>query len=56
MARKKKVDVPTYDYVEGEEKLTMFGWCLTDQHSGCIVEFPGHRCSCECHGGESSGD
>lgn len=43
----KTVDAPTY--VAGEEKLVMFGWCLTGHHSGCILKFPGHICACECH-------
>lgn len=30
-------------------KLTKFGWCITNHHTVCILEFPGHRCSCECH-------
>jgi hypothetical protein len=33
----------------GGKKSVMFGWCMTDYHEGCILEFPGHRCSCECH-------
>ena len=47
--RKTKVsDVPIV--VEGEYKYAIFGWCGAGQHDGCRVEFPGHRCSCECHG------
>jgi hypothetical protein len=45
--KRKTIDVPIV--VEGEEKLTMFGWCSTGHHEGCRVEFPGNRCSCECH-------
>jgi hypothetical protein len=45
--KRKTVDVPIV--VEGEEKLTVFGWCSTGHHGGCRVEFPGNRCSCECH-------
>ena len=47
------VDAPTV-YNAGEEKLVMFGWCSTRHHDGCRVEFPGHRCSCECHNVEGS--
>lgn len=47
--KRKTVDAPIV--VEGEERLTVFGWCSTGHHEGCRVEFPGHRCSCECHGG-----
>ncbi len=49
MPKRKVVNAPTV--VEGEEKLTMFGWCSTGHHDGCRVEFPGHRCSCKCHNG-----
>ncbi len=35
--------------IKGEEKPSKFGWCLTGHHEGCIVRFPGYRCSCECH-------
>jgi hypothetical protein len=46
--RSKSVDVPIY--AVGEEKLVMFGWCSTKQHKDCVIEFTGHKCSCECHG------
>jgi hypothetical protein len=46
---KKNVDAPIY--VAGEEKLVMFGWCSTKQHKDCVIEFTGHKCSCDCHGG-----
>jgi hypothetical protein len=44
----KAVDAPIV-YVEGEESLSIFGWCSTEQHGECRIEFPGHKCSCECH-------
>ena len=44
------VDAPIV-YKEGEESWTVFGWCSTGHHEGCRVEFPGHKCSCDCHGG-----
>lgn len=47
MSKRKPVDAPIV--VEGEEKYTMFGWCSTGHHGGCAVEFPGHKCLCECH-------
>lgn len=53
MPKKKKVDAPIFEYEVGEEKLTMFGWCSTGHHEGCRVEFPGHKCSCDCHGGSN---
>jgi hypothetical protein len=34
-----------------DRKSVMFGWCMTEYHEGCILEFTGHRCSCECHEG-----
>lgn len=34
---------------EAAEKLVMFGWCMDGHDEECIKEFPGHRCSCECH-------
>jgi hypothetical protein len=37
------------DY-SGSDSNSMFGWCSTGQHQLCIIEFTGHRCSCECHG------
>lgn len=46
-SKPKIVDAPI---VEGEEKAVKFGWCSTGHHDICIVEFPGHRCKCECHG------
>lgn len=33
----------------GEEKWVRFGWCSDGHHQGCRVEFPGHKCNCECH-------
>jgi hypothetical protein len=54
MAKRKKVDAPIVEYKDGEEKLTIFGWCLTGHHKGCIVRFPGHKCPCECHRGKKS--
>jgi len=48
MAKRKTVDAPIV--IEGEEKYTMFGWCSTGHHKGCVVEFPGNKCACECHG------
>jgi hypothetical protein len=33
----------------GGKKSVMFGWCLTEYHEICIVEFPRHRCACKCH-------
>jgi len=44
----KTVDAPIV-VAPGEEKLVKFGWCSTGQCKDCRVEFPGHRCSCECH-------
>lgn len=54
--KRKVVDAPMV-YREGEEKLVKFGWCSTGQDDKCRVEFPGHRCSCECHesGGSDAG-
>lgn len=49
MSKRKTTNAPIADYVAGEEKLVMFGWCSTGHHEGCRFEFPGHRCSCECH-------
>lgn len=49
MPKRKRIDAPSVEYKEGEEKAVMFGWCSTGQHESCRVEFPGHRCSCECH-------
>jgi hypothetical protein len=49
--RKPKVVDATIVYKEGEESLSVFGWCSTEYHEACIVEFPGHKCKCECHGG-----
>ena len=46
---KRKIKDATTVEVSGEEKLVMFGWCLTGHHDGCSVEFPRHRCACECH-------
>ena len=34
-----------------DRKSAMFGWCMTEYHEGCIGEFTGHRCRCECHEG-----
>ena len=36
---------------EDGKKSVMFGWCMTEYHGGCIGEFVGHRCRCECHEG-----
>jgi hypothetical protein len=33
----------------GSEKTVLFGWCMDGNDEECIREFPGHRCSCECH-------
>jgi hypothetical protein len=52
--KSKSVDVPIY--VAGEEKLVMFGWCSTKQHKDCVIEFTGHKCSCDCHGSEGKND
>lgn len=27
------------------------GWCITDYHNGCPVNFDHGRCSCSCHRG-----
>lgn len=56
MPKKKIVNAPIVEYKPGEEKLVMFGWCSTGHHSGCSIEFVGHKCSCQCHakGGESN--
>jgi hypothetical protein len=35
----------------GGKKSVMFGWCMDGNDEECIKEFPGHRCSCECHSG-----
>ena len=32
-----------------EEKMVLFGWCMDGNDEECIVSFPRHRCSCECH-------
>jgi hypothetical protein len=32
-----------------DRKSVMFGWCMTEYHDGCIGEFVGHVCRCECH-------
>jgi len=34
----------------GEIRDAVFGWCTTGHHENCRVEFPGHKCNCECHG------
>lgn len=49
MARNKKVEPPIV-VRPGEEKVVPFGWCMTGHHDGCVVSFPGHICSCKCHG------
>jgi len=51
----KIINVPI-NVVAGEEKLVMFGWCSTRQHKDCVIEFTGHKCSCECHEGEKSNE
>lgn len=51
--KRKAVDVPTV--IEGKYKYALFGWCTTAEHEGCRVEFPGHRCSCDCHKGKQDG-
>jgi hypothetical protein len=40
----------------GAEKTVLFGWCMDGNDEGCIGKFAGHRCRCECHVGDSSGE
>lgn len=29
---------------------TKFGWCMTNQHSDCIITtYSGYECGCKCH-------
>jgi hypothetical protein len=49
VGRKKKLESPVVETTSGEDKLVMFGWCMTGHHKNCIIKFTGHRCSCECH-------
>jgi hypothetical protein len=49
-AKKSKIPDAPINVAPGEEKLVKFGWCSTGHHNGCVVSFPGHRCSCDCHG------
>lgn len=51
MPKKKTLDLHVPIVIEGEYKYAIFGWCATGEHEGCRVEFPGHKCLCECHGG-----
>lgn len=55
--RSKTIDAPIV-IPAGQEKLVRFGWCSDGHHQGCAVQFTGHRCNCECHGGiiESVGE
>jgi len=45
---KREVKNATIDY-SGDARETIFGWCSTEQHEECILEFPGHTCVCKCH-------
>jgi len=49
VAKQRKVDAAIV-VAPGEEKVVPFGWCMTGYHDGCVVSFPGHKCSCDCHG------
>jgi hypothetical protein len=48
MGKRKPLD-DTPVVTGAEERRSLFGWCITGHHEICIVEFPGHRCGCQCH-------
>lgn len=48
MSERQNVNAPIIEEA-GAEKRVLFGWCMDGNDEECIVEFPKHRCSCECH-------
>ena len=48
MSERENVDA-TIVVEAAEEKKVLFGWCMDGNDEECIVSFPRHKCSCECH-------
>lgn len=50
MTKRSRSESMQADYSGKPPVFTLFGWCMTGHHDGCIIEFTGHTCNCNCHG------